>query len=72
MSTQGEGADRWRRSTRSANAANCVEVCIGPTGVEVRDSKDRDGPVLTYTHSEWRAFLAGAVDGEFDLPATTN
>ncbi len=37
-------------------------------GVEVRDSKDRGGPVLRFTPAEWRAFLGGAADGEFVLP----
>jgi hypothetical protein len=34
----------------------------------VRDTKDRGiGPVLRFTADEWRAFLAGATAGEFDL-----
>jgi hypothetical protein len=36
--------------------------------VQVRDSKDPDGPVLAFTRREWEAFLAGCKDGEFDLP----
>ena len=35
----------------------------------VRDSKDRSRPVLLFTHDEWKAFLAGAQEGEFELPA---
>jgi hypothetical protein len=34
--------------------------------IEVRDSKDRGGPVLRYTVGEWDAFLDGARNGEFD------
>jgi hypothetical protein len=34
--------------------------------VAVRDSKDPDGAVLTFTRSEIRAWVAGARDGEFD------
>jgi hypothetical protein len=30
-------------------------------------SKDPHGPVLTFTHAEWAAFVAGAKDGEFGL-----
>ena len=37
------------------------------SGVAVRDSKDPNGPVLHYTDAEWRAFLHGARNGEFDL-----
>jgi hypothetical protein len=33
----------------------------------VRDSKHPDGPVLRFSAEEWRAFLAGAKTGEFDL-----
>jgi hypothetical protein len=38
----------------------------GTGGVFVRDSKDPDGPVLTFNAREWEAFLAGAKAGEFD------
>jgi hypothetical protein len=37
--------------------------------VEVRNSKDPDGPVVWFTPAEWRAFLLGARNGDtFDLP----
>jgi hypothetical protein len=45
----------------------CVEVGHGDDTVLMRDSKDPDGLVLTFTPSEWDAFLAGAKDGEFDV-----
>jgi len=32
----------------------------------MRDSKNPDGPVLALTEAEWRAFIAGVKDGEFD------
>jgi hypothetical protein len=36
-------------------------------GCRVRDSKDKgEGPVLTFTKSEWEAFIDGAKKGEFD------
>ncbi len=38
-----------------------------PHGIAVRDSKDPGGPVLDFTPAEWRAFIAGVRDGEFDL-----
>jgi hypothetical protein len=37
-----------------------------PDRVFVRDSKDPDGPVLTFRAREWEAFIAGAKAGEFD------
>jgi hypothetical protein len=57
----------WFKSTRSSGNGNCVEVAIVDDAVGVRDSKDRSGPVLVFTASEWRAFVAGAKDGQFDL-----
>jgi hypothetical protein len=59
----------WRTSSRSSST-NCVEVAALPAArlVAVRDSKDPDGPVLTFARTQWRAFLAGAKAGEFDRP----
>ncbi|MEV4814251.1 DUF397 domain-containing protein [Micromonospora tulbaghiae] len=50
----------WRKSTRSSgNSGNCVEVADNLPGVVgVRDSKDRQGPVLAFTPSSWAAFVA--------------
>ncbi|NES13364.1 MULTISPECIES: DUF397 domain-containing protein [Micromonospora] len=50
---------RWRTSTRSStNGGNCVEVADNLPGVvAVRDSKDRDGAVLTFSPAAWRAFV---------------
>ena len=58
----------WRKSTRSGAAGHCVEVANVPTTVLVRDSKDVDGPVLTFATSDWTGFLAGIRAGEFDRP----
>lgn len=58
----------WKKSARSGTNGNCVEVAALSGGhVGVRDSKDRSGPVLTFTPGEWSAFVAGVRDGEFDL-----
>ena len=59
----------WRKSRHSANEEGCVETAFLPHGgVAVRDSKDRGGPTLVYTPREWRAFIAGVKEGEFELP----
>lgn len=57
----------WRTSTRSGGNGQCVEVRRMDDTVQVRDTKDRTGPVLTFTLGEWDAMLAGAKAGEFDL-----
>jgi len=49
----------WRKSTRSGGDGNCVEVATNlPSIVAVRDSKDRNGPTLTFTPEDWKDFLA--------------
>lgn len=58
----------WIKSSHS-DTKYCVETCQRPDGlVAVRQSNDPDGAVLLYTEQEWRAFIAGAKGGEFDLP----
>lgn len=62
----GTGA-QWRKSRRSNSFANCVEVMMLPDGnVIVRDSKDPDGPRLTFTRSEWEALTDGIKSCQFD------
>lgn len=60
---------RWRVSSfTTGNGGNCVEVADNLPGlVAVRDSKDRQGPVLAFPPGEWRVFAAGVKAGEFDL-----
>lgn len=51
-------APRWRKSIRSANEGNCVEVAGNLPGVVlVRDSKDPSGPTLAFSPDAWRGFL---------------
>lgn len=60
----------WRKSSHSANG-NCAEVAVvpGPAGgsdymIAVRDSKDPDGPVLSFSGEEWREFTSGVKAGQ--------
>jgi hypothetical protein len=45
-----------------------VEVRRVDAAVEVRDTKDRTGPVLTFTTDAWQNFVAAVHVGEFDRP----
>lgn len=45
-----------------------MEIAWDPEGVHVRDSKDPGGPALHFTWVEWRAFITGVKEGEFDGP----
>lgn len=55
----------WQKSSFSNNS--CVEAAaLGDGQVAVRDSKNPAQAVLLYNASEWRAFLAGVRNGEFD------
>lgn len=56
----------WLKSQASTYNGQCVEVALTSGKVAMRDSKDPDGPVLVYTPGEFKAFLDGARNGEFD------
>jgi hypothetical protein len=48
-------------------SGECVEIAeLSGDQIGVRDSKDPDGPVLTFTRGEFRAFVRGVADKEFD------
>ena len=47
----------WRKSSHSGdNGGECVEVASAGT-VLVRDTTDRNGPVLAFPGDAWRAFI---------------
>ena len=57
----------WRKATKSGNNGSCVEVRKVDDTIQVRDSKNPNGPVLDFTEAEWDAFLDGTSKGEFNL-----
>ncbi|MEU3455258.1 DUF397 domain-containing protein [Micromonospora sp. NPDC006766] len=57
----------WRKSTRSGNGGNCVEVAtnlLNSQGVVfVRDSKNPQGGLIAVTAAGWTAFTSSLRDG---------
>jgi Domain of unknown function (DUF397) len=50
--------DNWRTSSYSSGGGGqCVETASADGAVTVRDSTDRDGPMLTITGPAWSQFL---------------
>ncbi|MDA3648629.1 DUF397 domain-containing protein [Saccharopolyspora indica] len=48
----------WRKSSRSASNAHCVEVAVTTSAVGVRDTKDRNGGTLAFTPEQWASFTS--------------
>ncbi|WP_329221595.1 DUF397 domain-containing protein [Streptomyces sp. NBC_01485] len=63
----------WQSAPGTEDHEERVEIAYLPDGaVAMRSSLDTE-TVLRYTEAEWRAFVLGARDGEFDLePAPHN
>ena len=60
----------WHKSSASGSGGGgCVEVAAEEGSVFVRNSRHVTGPVLSFLHGEWEAFVAGVRSGEFELPA---
>ena len=47
----------WRKSSYSGNGGQCVEVADDDSRVMVRDTTDRQGPVLRFTPDAWRRLV---------------
>ena len=48
----------WFKSTYSGgDGGECVEVAADATAIRVRDSKERNGPQLTFARSAWAGFV---------------
>ena len=52
---------QFRKSSFSRIITWCVEVAHDGKKVQVRDSKARDGAVLSFDKNEWDAFIRGQV-----------
>jgi hypothetical protein len=61
-----ESAMPWVKSGR-CETSSCVEVAFAGDEVLVRSSADVASPTLRFTAAEWRAFVGGVRDGDFDF-----
>jgi len=50
----------------------CLEVAVTNGVVVIRNPRRPDGPAVSYTAAEWRAFLEKAKKGEFDNVSADN
>ena len=48
----------FRKSSYSANSANCVEVADTPGASAVRDTQNRGQGHLSFSSAEWAALLS--------------
>ncbi len=54
----------WTTSSYSGSeGGNCVQARATGNSIQVRDSKDPNGPTLTFTHDAWTAFTTSIKNG---------
>ena len=57
----------WRKASYSGDQGACVELADLATVVGVRDSKDPEGPILTFDRQAVAALTTRIRKGELDL-----
>jgi Domain of unknown function (DUF397) len=61
-----DSGHKWRKSSRSYGSGSCVEVSApSERRIAVRDSKNVQGAVLSFSPAQWSAFVAGVRSGKF-------
>lgn len=57
---------QWRTSTHSGQNGSCIQVAANLPGIiAIRDSKNPDGPKLTFAPEEWQRFAACIRTGRY-------
>ncbi|MET9413031.1 DUF397 domain-containing protein [Streptomyces klenkii] len=58
---------RWRKSSHSGADNGCVEILSPPPPGQapIRDSKDPDGPVISFRDLTWESFIQALQRGGF-------
>ena len=54
----------WRKASM-CNGGDCVQVAPWGQMILLGDTKSPNGPILSYSHSEWNHFIARVKRGEF-------
>ncbi|MEV6771225.1 DUF397 domain-containing protein [Nocardia sp. NPDC051030] len=59
-----QSAASWFKSSKSANASECVEIAFlgdSANNVGIRDSKNPGGPALMFSGDQWDCFLSSGI-----------
>jgi hypothetical protein len=59
--------DEWFLPRRTHNGGTCVETKFTTETVHVRNNLRPCAGTAKFTHEEWRVFVAGVKDGEYDV-----
>jgi predicted secreted Zn-dependent protease len=62
---EGHTSLTWRTAL-NCNGGQCVKVAVSEQMVVIGNTKTPYGPILSYTLAEWREFVAGVKNGDFD------
>ena len=58
----------WATSSYStSNGGNCVQARDAGHAVQVRDSKNPDGLVLTFPSAQWASFITEIKNGQHEI-----